>query len=609
VRLRRAGSGLLPLFGLLLGCEPGRAPLDNKSCPCVLPYTCCATEKVCLGPDQVCVDAGLWPVSTAPTAPLPLDDVTVFAFSQVDTNGGVNSATNVKSRVDDPQLLDLAPDMVIRAWAQWGHYGVAKDDFQFPYINRCHNAGIRYFMGGATATMLFREQVSDKQFDDMTTRDDEDNQVPHTAIADGAYRATLANPAFRKKLVEYVEAQIDGGVDGLHFEEINGAYQGADFLGNEGFDDYHLADFNAYLQDLSSKSVDFAARNLMTGAHRLRFDVPAGDLKQNFNYRAYLHDHGWSGDPFAADNPLAKVWGRTTINRPKPGAETFVDSAEPYRYWKEIVDQLRDYAWTNWNRKLLITAEGIYPFVDFQSVGLDDNNTDSPDGNPIKYLPLTDDRTHLDGTQSLQLPFRHLKEQSERFAPGAPVVLFFDGRWNDYDNLASDGDRQDFWRLYAAEAYANGLFFAFQLKSSVGGDNTEPNATQLGVMPLFKTLAAFYRAHSALYHGVAWSPAPATTLLPGAMIAVNDQPRSKDDPALGRRLVHIVNHQYQPGTGIIPQPNVRVAIASDVRPETIMLASPDLPRDAGPLPFDYDGATVIVTIDNLVAYDVIILSY
>jgi hypothetical protein len=55
-------------------------------------------------------------------------------------------------------------------------------------------------------------------------------------------------------------------------------------------------------------------------------------------------------------------------------------------------------------------------------------------------------------------------------------------------------DGEDYWRIYAAEACANGLFFAFFfafsfaffLADTVG----DPTATELGLMPLYQSLTA-----------------------------------------------------------------------------------------------------------------------
>lgn len=585
-------------LGRLAACEP--APLDYRACPCTDGYVCCQPDGVCLRPGQICVGAGPWPVPGEPAAPpVPLDDATVFAFSHVNSNVDLGM-------VDDPQLIELGPDVVVRAWAQWGPYGTGKDQYQFPYIARCHAAGVRYFMGGATATVLLEDQATTHaEFEDFATRDAAGELVVHDDIHAGLYRATLANPKVRELLLKIGRIQIDGGVDGLHFAEINHAFQGADRLGNEGFDDYHLADFNAFLLQRYPAGTDFRALFGMTTDNTLRHDVPPGDLRANFDYRAYLAARDLTARPLSPDNPLSWLWGRTVVNRPAPGDGTFVSQADPYRYWRQITGELRAYA-RGLGRTLVISAEGIYPLVDFQSVGLEVTNTDGPGETSVDYVPLAADGQHLDGAVSLKDAFLRLKSRAEALAPGAPVVLFLDGRWPRYQGFpAGSRDRADFWRLYAAEAYANGLFFAFHLRSSVG-DPPEATATELGLMPLFQALAGFYRAHADLYHGaVAAADAVATAALPGPMVTVTDQPQR------ARRLVHVVNHHYAPGAGIVSHAGVAVTVTVGQPPASVWVASPDAAGDVPLVDWSYDPARglVSVTLPSVDAYAVVVVSF
>jgi hypothetical protein len=617
-RARLTSAAALACAVGVLACQP--PSLDDKPCPCAAGYTPCqpaaSSACVCLRADEICVGADPWTLSTAPTAPVPMDAVTVFAFSQVDTGSDVMN-------VDDPQLFDpnFHADIVIRAWGQWDKFGVNAVDYQFSYVSRMHSMTSIRFMGGGTATVLFRDQFTTSaqdqaEYDDFTTCDAAGDRVAHTQIQYAPRRGTLANPKFRDYIIGIGQVQIDGGVDGLSFEEVNGTYQGAGTqatVGDEGFDDYHLADFNKYLLASNPPGTDFAARFGMSAGNRLRADVPPWDLTRNFDYRKYLAEHGWAQSPFADDNPLGPVWGRTTVNRPSAGAPTFVDTAEPYVYWKEIVERLRAYARDTYNRDLLISAEGIWPFVDFQSVGIDLNNTDGDDGGPFDYIPTTADG-RLAGGRSIQPQLVRLKQKAEQFAPGAPVVMFFDGRQDEYDGFPADGsDHQDYWRLYGAEAYANGIFPAFQLKSSVGADDVEATATQLGLMPLFESLSSFYQAHARLYHGVAPSAARATTSIGAgdmaAMVAVNDHPAPVAGAPPVERDVHVVNHVYVPGSGIVSQADVTVSVDSDRAPAVVALASPDLDADVASVPFTYDGAQVTVTLPTLAAYSVIMISY
>jgi hypothetical protein len=140
------------------------------------------------------------------------------------------------------------------------------------------------------------------------------------------------------------------------------------------------------------------------------------------------------------------------------------------------------------------------------------------------------------------------------------------------------------------------VFFAFHLRTTTG----EPTATQAGVMPLFQSLAAFYRAHAGFYHGVIPSAANATVSVPGAMVAVSDQTQPN------RRLVHIVNHQYN--AGFLPQSNVTLTVDAAAAPVAVTLASPDLPQDET-LPFSWSGGKLTVTLPGLVAYDIVAVSW
>ena len=206
---------------------------------------------------------------------------------------------------------------------------------------------------------------------------------------------------------------------------------------------------------------------------------------------------------------------------------------------------------------------------------------------------------HLDGTVKLQRPFLNLKARSGALAPGAPVVLFIDWPTNfmSYYLSMPTSEQEDYWRLYAAEAYANGIYFAFFLLDTVG----DPTATDLGLMPFFQSLTAFYRTHAGLYHGVTTSAVAATTsLTTPLMIAVSDQAQPR------RRLVHLVNHDYSGAP--VEHDGVTVTIPLPSAPTSVTLASPDAAGDTMLTPTYANGA-VTVTLPALVAYDVVAIAY
>jgi hypothetical protein len=594
-----AKLGLLALIGPVgwiltgLGCGSSQASTRNADAGLAGPDASTLDDTGRdAGRDEGALDVGVGPWTKPPdaTAPVPMDDVTVFAFSQ----------TNLDEA--DPQVVTLAPDMNIRAWQRWDTSGVRSGDYDFAYVSACHAAGVR-FIGGTTATALFQDEFPVAEFSEIATRNASGALVAHPAILPNLYRGSLANPAYRAYLVQIGELQIDGGVDGLFFDEINEDYEGAAFDGNEGFDPYHLADFNAYLL-WRYPNADYSAMFGMTSSNLLKANVPAGDLGNNFNYQTYLEANGWAGSPFAAENPLAPVWGQTLANRPAPTARDFVDRAEPDRYWPQIASELRAYAKKKYGRNLLLTANGIWPYVDFQAVGLYPFNQDGDGGAEAQYVPATAGSTttsaHLDGTVSLQSPFLNLKARSAALAPGAPVVLFLDWPTTFMSFYLSmpTREQEDYWRIYAAEAYANGLFFSLFLMDTVN----DPTATQLGLMPFFQTLAAFYRTHANLYHGVAPSTAVVTTSLPSAsvMVAVSDQAEPK------RRLVHLVNHDY--AAGLVEQDNVAIFVSLPNAPSAVTLASPDAANDTA-LSFSYVNGNASTTLPTLEAYDVVAIAY
>ncbi|MBO0868925.1 MAG: hypothetical protein J2P15_10195, partial [Micromonosporaceae bacterium] len=401
----------------------------------------------------------------------PANDFTVFAFSQSDVGD------------EDPQVYQLDPDINIRAIQKWSTSGDEAADYNFGQIDRYHQKGIT-FVGGGTASIIFPQDFpSIETFTDMTTRDADNLPVPHDEIGvPNAYRGNFFNPRYRQYLVGWAELQVDGGVDGLFFDEINGGFSGGlkyGFNGNEGFDDYTIADFNRYLlaKYPAFTAQDWQTRFAMAGDNLPRRDVPPGDLTRNFNYRTYLQAHGWDTNPLTPANPLAAEWGKVTANRMYAGDTSFT-ATYLRRYWRQMVEQLRAYAWRTVHRRILITSNGLLPYVDFNSVGMYPFNPDeqTPDFRGADYVPVVDG--HLNGAKSLQANYRYLKNTSEQISGHVPVTVFIDWPTDMMTNYLALPlqERKDYWQIFGAEAYANGLFPAFHLKDTVG----DPTAEQSG---------------------------------------------------------------------------------------------------------------------------------
>lgn len=514
----------------------------------------------------------------------------VYAFSQSDVHE------------EDPQVYQLVPDVTIRAIGKWSTNGDEAADYNFAQIGRYHDKGIT-FMGSGTASIIFPHDFATTEiFDDMSTRDADNSPVPHDEFGfpDPARRGNMFNPKYRQYLLGWAKIQIDGGVDGINFDEVNAGFSGGlkyGFNGNEGFDDYAIADFNRYLlaKYPAFTAADWKSRFGMTDDNLVRGDVPPDDLARNFNYRTYLQAHGWNLNPLTADNPLAGEWGRVTANRMYADDMSFTVTYLR-RYWKEMVDELRAYAKNTARRQILISSNGLLPYVDFNSVGMYPWNPDeqTPDFRGADYVPVVDG--HLNGAKSLQANYRYLKDKSGQIAGDVPVAVFIDwpnDMMTNYLNLPLS-EKKDYWQIFGAEAYANGLFPAFHLKDTVGG----PTAEQSGMLGFFQTYSQFYKDHRSLYrdnnHGTEAVRVGVSNVSASLLVQRGS----------GARTLHLVNHNYN--QGIVPQTGLSVEVDLPSCPRRVAMISPDFAGSKVPASSCRHGK-LKVTVDRLDYYDVLVL--
>jgi hypothetical protein len=200
------------------------------------------------------------------------------------------------------------------------------------------------------------------------------------------------------------------------------------------------------------------------------------------------------------------------------------------------------------------------------------------------------------------------------------VAVFIDwpnDMMTNYLNLPL-AEKQDYWRIFGAEAYANGLFPAFHLKDTVGS----PTAEQQGMLDFLRTYARFYADHRWLFTdnaagpeavrvGTAAGPASAGPASAGPASAgpasagpVNVAASLLVQRGTGRRTIHLVNHTYD--RAIVPQTGLTVA--ADVRscPRRVAMVSPDFAGTKAPA-FSCRGGRLTVAVDRLDYYDVLVL--
>jgi hypothetical protein len=382
-------------------------------------------------------------------------------------------------------------------------------------------------------------------------------------------------------------------VDGLFFDEQLGMYNGATYDGNEGFDDASIADFGGYLcAKYPGLTADqWAGQFGIAAADGLDCSLSADQRGRGFDYRGYMARLGVQNNPMGAGNPLAVEWGWGANTRVDLSSGSFTTTYSNLVYWQSIVLRLRTYARQKYGREIYITANGIFPFVDFQMPNMYEYNSDAPGGSTENYLPLTADG-HFDGTQTWQPALQKFRQISRQLVGhDMPMTLFID--WpgqlmTSYYQLPLQ-DRQDYMRSFTAESYSNGILFSLPLMTSIGGD---PTADQLGMMGLFRQLRDFYKKHENLYHGGTDTGEQAAVAAPNTMqnlVAFPD----------GSRVLHLVNHNY--AGGFVTQTNVAVSFPMPQRPSSVTLVSPDFPREQ-PVAFVYAGGLVQVTVPQLVSY-------
>ena len=527
------------------------------------------------------------PIDPAVYGTADTSNLTVFGFSQ--------ESMNLQA---DPQVLEMLANIVPRAWQRWDLGGTQPSDYNWDYPAQAQAANIT-FIGGTTATVLFQDEFPQaSQFNSVVSCNAQGQPVVHAPL--NFYRGSMASPTYRQYIIGIGEIQIDGGVNGLFFDEPDETYEGATYgNGDEGFDDADVADFGGFIcaKYPNLGPSDWQNQFGVTAADNLNCSASSTSSGRSFDYRGFLARNGWQTDPLDSSNPLAGEWGTTFGGHPEPQNGTFTGTYTSLVYWQDIVLALRNYARQKYGKEILITANGVWPFVDFQMNGLWDGNPDGPGGSSADYCPLTPGGD-LDGTQSLLPAFLSIKQRSARIAGRVvPVAAFIDwptGVMTRYLSLPSS-EQQDYWRMYVPEALAATVYLNMHLLDTIG----DPTATQLGLMPLFEQTAAFYEtpAHAALYHNTQDLAGTVTVSAPN--IATNLTQLSD-----GRTVAHLINHNYS--QGFQEQDGVTVTFPLSNAPSAVTLVSPDYSADT-PAQFTYVGGQVTVSVPQLISYVAVVV--
>jgi hypothetical protein len=364
----------------------------------------------------------------------------------------------VVSASDLPILQRIRPELVCRGWFKWaGARDYRADEW---ILRRCHQLGIRV-QGGVTVAAIYPDEngITEEQFLDYATRDPRGELVP----VSGWYHVALHNPALREYIKGFVRAQIDAGVDGIWFDEIEGIYGWV----HEGYDAHTIRAFTDYLVGKYVNEMGWAEDDprFLTelGVDLAQF----GPTIRDFDYREWLlasrapdggllSDDPWQGpwdEPWLSANPLYREWGHAW--RPDPRSQATFQGRAVLEFWREFVDDAREYARRTTGRDLVITCNENgtpRPWVDFQQPHDGALPQVTPEGDldtTYRCLPWVEERVRL----------------AAEVTPDAPVVQFVD--WpGESDRLVSLPQAQiaTFLHTYVPEAYAGGALFALPVK-------------------------------------------------------------------------------------------------------------------------------------------------
>jgi hypothetical protein len=463
-------------------------------------------------------------------------------------------------------------EVMIRAWFKWNQAPPFARLEALP--KQAHAFGAR-FGGGITCSALYDTEngLTPEQVLDLATR------APDGTLVDawnqpGVRHGSLSSPAYLDYLFRWCREQIDAGVDYLFMDEHTAALSE-----REGYDDHSLRDFRQFLLEVNPQTRDWADDDprwkASLGIDRAdRGLCPAGTVA-SFDYRAYLRAGGLLARPQAAENPLAAAWGDFRAWRDD-------------RAWKALTDRIRGYA-TERGRRVLISANGIAPYVDLQVLGV--------------WGKWATRAGHIDLSEDLVSYWRSLVVQGRQATDGRPlpVVLFHDWGFGEppFPWLAvSPAEREVWMRTRGAEIYAAGAFFAFPVLGPFGCD-----AGRDGTLRAIARQTAFYATHRDLYLDSRWlGRAGLETTTPNLSLAATWCAAPKT------LVLHVINRDVRDGV-LHPAPApvvIRLPVAS--APSSAVWVSPDAEGES-PAACRLVEGRAEVTLPGLQAYSVVLLRY
>ena len=341
-----------------------------------------------------------------------------------------------KTEEDVRALREMGVDVVVRgvhgAWHQSPGSAKAGQESKLPLMALARELGI-CFVTMVTSSAIYESDVPEGRYEAMVARDAHGRMIP----TGDWHQGCLSNPEFREYVKRLARGVIDGGADGIHYDESYGKYYWGQPV--PGFCDHCC---NALREHLREK--------YDTDTLRARFSVE--DL-EGFEYRSYLAERELQDRPW--ESPLHDEWWLYQLYA------TFEQEREIVADSKARAEELGRDLVTNANQYDMATHSAI---LAMESAVYDNVNVGT--GWNLEF------RGAEPGTSHLRLPpkysFVPMYRMTRAATPEKPVSMFLDiQRPPDFFAALPEEQQGRVLEWLSAEAYASGCFHALHHRFSL----------------------------------------------------------------------------------------------------------------------------------------------
>jgi hypothetical protein len=370
---------------------------------------------------------------------------------------------------DDQTDLDLLEqlhtDVISRAQFKWSQSMEETREClrrKRKAIDDAHQRGM-LFIGGVTASAMYLQNgqgthlLTPEELGAMATRGADGNLVP---LSGSYYHGCINNPTYFDYVRDYVHIIVDGGVDGLHFDEADSRW--FHHVPYECFCDYCNEGLRRRL------AARYSAKSLQS-----RYGI---DDLSSFDYRRYLQEHGWAQCP--GKSPLHGEWWRFQLEACRERYIALMDDSQAYAeqvLGRRLVNTANVYD-PLWLPERFLES----PFVEYVMIGSCLELRLRENGQPVQRMRLPP-----------QYSYAPLHLATRNCTPDRPVTFFID--WPsgaEFMKAQPPEIQRNILKGLYAEAYACGVPFHTPYKSCYG--------MWTGPMDMLTQYASFYdrgRAH------------------------------------------------------------------------------------------------------------------